>query len=52
MIQSENYLINLTEILGAVVELKAIWAPNTYYVSYNANGGTGFMSNSTHTYDD
>ncbi|MBQ4146124.1 MAG: InlB B-repeat-containing protein [Clostridia bacterium] len=27
------------------------WAPNTYKVSYNSNGGSGSMSNSTHTYD-
>lgn len=26
------------------------WQGNTYYVSYNANGGSGTMTNSTHTY--
>lgn len=30
--------------------LKALWKPNTYTVIYNANGGSGSMSNSTHTY--
>lgn len=29
----------------------AIWQPNTYIVKYNANGGTGTMQNSSHTYD-
>ena len=32
------------------VTLVAAWKPNTYTVVYNANGGTGSMSNSTHTY--
>lgn len=31
--------------------LYAIWQAITYYVAYNANGGTGTMANSTHTYD-
>lgn len=30
--------------------LYAQWTANTYYVKYNSNGGTGTMSNSTHTY--
>ncbi len=29
----------------------AIWKANTYTVKYNANGGTGTVSNSSHTYD-
>ncbi len=29
----------------------AKWTPYTYIVKYNANGGTGTMSSSTHTYD-
>ncbi len=32
------------------VTATANWKANTYYVLYNANGGTGTMSNSTHTY--
>ena len=32
------------------VTLYAIWTTNTYYIKYNANGGSGTMSNSTHTY--
>lgn len=32
------------------VTLYAVWQGNTYSVKYNANGGTGSMSNSTHTY--
>ncbi len=31
--------------------LYAQWTPNTYTVKYNANGGSGTMSNSSHTYD-
>lgn len=30
--------------------LYAQWTANTYTVAYNANGGTGTMSNSSHTY--
>lgn len=33
------------------VTLYAHWIPNTYVVSYNANGGTGAMSNTSCTYD-
>lgn len=31
--------------------LYAQWKANTYTVKYNANGGSGTMSNSSHTYD-
>jgi len=34
-----------------VVNLYAKWSANKYQIKYNANGGTGTMSNSTHTYD-
>lgn len=30
--------------------LYAVWRGNTYSIKYNANGGSGSMSNSTHTY--
>ena len=33
------------------VTLYAVWKANTYSVKYNANGGSGTMSNSAHTYD-
>ncbi|MBQ7977288.1 MAG: InlB B-repeat-containing protein [Clostridia bacterium] len=36
---------------GSSATLYAIWTANTYYVKYNANGGSGTMDNSTHTYD-
>lgn len=36
---------------GGTVWLYIVWEPNTYNVKYNANGGTGTMSNSIHTYD-
>ena len=35
---------------GGPTTLYAKWTRNTYYVKYNANGGSGTMSNSTHTY--
>lgn len=31
--------------------IKANWTPITYYVRYNANGGSGSTATSTHTYD-
>ncbi len=41
------------EICGANanITLYAVWKANTYSVKYNANGGSGSMSNSSHTYD-
>ena len=44
-------VINLSSTQDAVINLYAVWTPITYEVKYNANGGTGSMSNSTHTYD-
>ena len=41
----------LTTTLGATVNLYAKWKANTYTVTYNANGGSGTMSDVTHTYD-
>ena len=43
-------VINLAEDDGATVKLNAKWRVNTYTIEYKANGGTGIMSNSTHTY--
>lgn len=31
--------------------LTAQWEPNRYFINYNANGGSGSMSNSEHYYD-
>lgn len=42
---------NLTSTNGATVTLYAVWKANTYTVTYNANGGSGTMANSSHTYD-
>ena len=36
---------------NADTTLYAVWKANTYTVKYNANGGTGTMSDSSHTYD-
>lgn len=37
--------------LLADTTLYAHWAPLTYNIVYNSNGGTGSMASSTHTYD-
>ncbi len=42
-----NFVINATN----TVEFKAQWTANTYIVRYNANGGSGEMSDVTHTYN-
>ena len=36
--------------LNAETTLFAVWQENTYSVKYNANGGSGTMAESTHTY--
>ncbi len=41
---------NLTSTNGGTVTLYAIWKVNTYTVKFNANGGTGTMSNQAFTY--
>ena len=42
---------NLTSVNGDTVTLYAVWKPNTYTIKYNANGGSGTMANSSHTYN-
>jgi uncharacterized repeat protein (TIGR02543 family) len=45
-------VLNTTIVRNAAGHtLYAHWTPNTYVVSYNANGGTGAMANQTATYD-
>ncbi len=53
-----KWLINGTDNDGTItntfgdLEVKAVYTPNTYEVSYNGNGATsGTMTNSSHTYD-
>ena len=41
---------NLTTISGGTVNLYAVWTPITYSVKFNANGGSGSMSNESFTY--
>ncbi len=43
----------VTDITGAdqTLDLYAFWDAITWYVRYNANGGSGSMNNSTHKYD-
>lgn len=43
-------VINLTTENGAVVDLYAQWSANTYIVHFDANGGTGTMSDQSFTY--
>ncbi len=35
---------------GETVTLYALWAPNSYFIEFRANGGDGAMANQTHTY--
>ena len=42
---------NLSSTQGATITLYAKWTPITYTVKYNANGGSGSTSSSSHTYD-
>ena len=43
---------NFSSIVIGNITLYAKWSPITYTVSYNANGGTGDMASSSHTYDE
>ena len=47
----EASISTLVSASGGVATLYAVWQANTYYVKYDANGGIGTMTNSTHTYD-
>ena len=42
---------NLTSIDGDTITLLAQWEPNSYTIKYNANGGTGTMSDQRMKYD-
>ena len=42
---------NLASTQGAVVELHAKWTPNSYSIKFDANGGSGSMSDIAMTYD-
>jgi uncharacterized repeat protein (TIGR02543 family) len=48
-VQNQN-VRNLTSVDGARITLYAQWSANNYTVKYNANGGTGTMEDSSHTY--
>lgn len=43
-------VVNLTSVNGATVKMTAIWNAITYYISFDANGGSGTMSRLTATY--
>ncbi len=42
---------NLTSTNGAVLEFVAQWTPITYTIRYDADGGYGYMEDTTCTYD-
>ena len=46
----ETLFKNLRSTSGTVT-YTAVWTPNTYYIVFNANGGSGSMSKMTCTYD-
>lgn len=43
--------INITGGGGRTITLYAVWQANTFSIRYNANSGTGTMTNSQYTYD-
>ena len=43
-------VITLTVVDGYVINLFAVWRAHTFTVVYNANGGSGAMNNSSHTF--
>jgi len=45
-----EFILNLTATHGTAIILYAQWTVNNYTVSYNANGGSGSVGASTHTY--
>jgi len=48
----EESILNLRTEDGAILTLYAVWTPNSYTISYNANGGSGSTAFSSHTYDE
>ncbi|MBQ5312634.1 MAG: InlB B-repeat-containing protein [Oscillospiraceae bacterium] len=47
----QQSVTNVAEAGATTVTLYAIWAPNTFTVQFNANGGEGTMANQVFTYD-
>ena len=45
--QDEETVLNLSSVDGETVHLYAQWGENPYYISYNANGGSGNMAATT-----
>ncbi len=48
----EGHVLSISAGAGGDVSYYAIWAPNSYTVSFDPNGGTGEMEPMTFTYDD
>ena len=47
----QDTVLNLTAENDAVIVLYAQWSSHSYFVAYDANGGQGTTSTSSHTYD-
>ena len=48
---SSSEFEKLATSAGATVNLYAVWSKNTYYVAFDANGGSGTMPTLTNSYD-
>ena len=48
--QENQSVAKTTSVDGDVVKMYTQWEPSTYTVTYNANGGSGTMENTTVTY--
>ena len=49
--EDHQSILNLTTISGDVITFYAQWSPNHYTVSFDSNGGTGFMPEQAFIYD-
>ena len=47
----QDSVLNLTAEENKTITLYAVWAANTYYVTFNANGGEGEMADQEFVYD-
>ena len=52
LISPSTNITNITDVANATISLVAKYTPNTYTITYNANGGDGEMSPTTFTYGD
>ena len=52
LISPSTNITNITDVANATISLVAQYAPNTYTITYNANGGAGEMSPTTFNHGD